>query len=125
MTEPPVTVIEDPPPGWMTVPQVCAWLKVTEAEWAEWRAAGDTPLYAVGPGGQLRVRVADLNRWLDAHTHGAENEPTAEDIAEFHAMRAESAPLAPVIPLDQARRARVERGRGRCVAPRHGGQDGA
>ena len=125
MSEPPIILIGDAPRGWLTIAEVCAWLKVTEAEWDEWRAAGDTPPHVTGPDGQLRVRGTDLERWLDAHTVEPENEPTAEDIAEFHAMRAESAPLAPVVPLGQARRARVERGPGRRVAPRRGGrQDG-
>jgi len=123
MNEPPV-IIGDTPRGWLTIPPICAWLKISEAEWNQWRADGDAPPHVTGPDGQLRVRGADLDRWFDAHTYEAENEPSAEDIAEFHAMRAESAPLAPVVPLDQARRARVGGGPGRRVARRRGGQDG-
>jgi hypothetical protein len=115
MNGPPIILIGDVPRGWLTIPEICAWLKVSETEWDEWRAAGDTPPHITGPDGQFRVRSADLEQWLDAHTVEPENEPTAEDIAEFHAMRAESAPLAPVVPLDQARRARVERGPGRRI----------
>lgn len=52
-------------PEWLTIAQVCDDLQVTEAEWNAWRAAGDTPLHMVMPGGQLRVRAADYARWLD------------------------------------------------------------
>ena len=32
MNEPPVIIIGDTPRDWLTIPQICAWLKVTEAE---------------------------------------------------------------------------------------------
>jgi len=53
---------------WLTVPDVCADLQVSESEWHTWRARGDTPLHIAMPGGQLRVRVADYERWLSDRT---------------------------------------------------------
>jgi len=53
---------------WLTVAEVCADLQVSETEWHAWRAAGETPLHIAMPGGQLRVRAADYQRWLSART---------------------------------------------------------
>ena len=64
----PVIIGDTSPRKRLTIPEVCAYLKVTEAEWNTWRAAGDTPLHIVADDGQLMVRAADLTRWLDALT---------------------------------------------------------
>ena len=48
----PATIEDNPPRKRLTIPEVCAYLKVTEAEWNAWRAAGDTPLHIVGPDGR-------------------------------------------------------------------------
>jgi hypothetical protein len=105
-------IIEDTPPRrWLTIAEVCACLKVTEADWNAWRAVGDTPLHIVGPDGQLMIRAADLARWLDARTLQPEHELSPADKAEFRAQRA-----------------RVARGHGRRLACRWlrrcGGRDG-
>jgi hypothetical protein len=63
-------------PEWLTVAQVCEELQITADEWNAWRAAGNTPLHLAMPGGQLRVRAADFDHWLDALT--VPDEPPAE-----------------------------------------------
>lgn len=85
-------VIDDNPPRkWLTIPEVCAYLKVSEAEWHTWRAAGYTPAHITAPDGQLMVRTFDLARWLDAHTFEPAYELAPADIAEFHAQRTRAA----------------------------------
>lgn len=123
MTRPPI-ILDPTPPGWLTIPELCAWLQVTEAEWNTWRAAGLTPPHVAGPDGQLRIRSTDLDRWLDELSVEPENELTAADLAAWDTTRDESAALAPVVRLDPGRRAHVERGPGRRVARHRGGPDG-
>jgi hypothetical protein len=50
---------------WLSIPEVCAYLKITPDEWADWRAKGDTPLHIIGRDGQARIRRCDLARWLE------------------------------------------------------------
>jgi len=111
----PVVIEDNPPRNWLTIPEVCAYLKVTEAEWNGWRAAGDTPLHITAPDGHLCVRAFDLARWLDAHTVEPEAGPTAADVAAWHAQRARVA---------RGPRRRVAWSWLRRVAPRYGGRDG-
>jgi len=54
-----------PPSKWLTIPEVCVYLKVSDKEWADWQARGDTPLHIIGQDGLARIRRRDLNRWLD------------------------------------------------------------
>ncbi len=55
-------------PEWLTIPQICADLQVSEAEWAQWRERGETPLHVIGDDGRPRVRVRDFDRWIDSLT---------------------------------------------------------
>lgn len=54
---------------WLTIPEVCAHLQITEAEWHQWRPAGRTPLHAAGPDGQLTTRRMWAS-WPRASTTG-------------------------------------------------------
>jgi hypothetical protein len=63
---------------WLTIAQVCAELQVSETEWGAWREAGDTPLHVVMPSGQLRVRAADVERWLDSRADDTPTEQVSE-----------------------------------------------
>ncbi len=75
---------------WLTIPEVCAYLQISEAEWHQWRAAGRTPLHAAGPNGQLKLRAVDLERWLEALAVDPADKLTPEDIAaDWEATRGE------------------------------------
>ncbi len=73
----PVVTGNTQPSKWLTIPEVCAYLKVSETEWADWQARGNTPLHIIGHDGQARIRRRDLNRWLDQ----AESSPEDADEA--------------------------------------------
>lgn len=52
---------------WLTVPEVCAYLHITETEWQQWRQRGQTPLHRIDSTDRIpRVRRADLNTWMDS-----------------------------------------------------------
>lgn len=72
----------------LTISEICADLKVTEAEWNQWRADGLTPLHVVGPDGEPRVGADQYREWfkslrledvdpddIDAYERGAFNAP--------------------------------------------------
>ena len=40
---------------WITIPQICAELQITEDDWQEWRRGGQTPQQVTGPDGIARV----------------------------------------------------------------------
>jgi hypothetical protein len=96
-------ILADLPAGkrWLTVPEVCAWLGITEADWSAWRAAGTAPHHATGTGGQARVWVRHLERWLDT----LEALPEATEAATPDSED-DGGDLAPVVPIDHARRRR-------------------
>lgn len=48
----------------LTVPEVCAELKVSRSTFYEWRAKKTAPPCFKLPNGGLRVRRADLDTWL-------------------------------------------------------------
>lgn len=55
--------------GWLTIPDICADLRIPEADWQEWRQRGQTPLHVITTGdGQARVRSVDYEAWLDSLT---------------------------------------------------------
>jgi hypothetical protein len=127
----PVTIEDNPPRRWLTIPEVCAYLKVSEADWNAWRAAGDTPLHLVTPDGQAMVRASDLARWLDARTVEPTAELTPADVAEVHTQRARVAPgprrrVAWICATRRARRRRTRRPTSwlRRIARRRSGRDG-
>jgi hypothetical protein len=91
--------------GWLTIAQVCADLQVTEDEWNTWRAAGDTPLHAVMPDGQLRVRTADYELWLDSRP--ADDDAFVESLNDTSRPAAADATPAPFRPLPAYWRQRI------------------
>lgn len=56
-----------PPRGWLTIPEVCADLGVTEDDWPGIQVATGTRslLGVVGPDGRPRIRRCDLELWVD------------------------------------------------------------
>lgn len=50
----------------LTVGEVCAELQIAQSTFYEWRTKGTAPRCIKLPNGQLRVRRADLEAWLDA-----------------------------------------------------------
>jgi excisionase family DNA binding protein len=50
----------------LTVPEVCAELQVSRSTFYDWRAARKGPHCIKLPNGALRVRRADLDRWLES-----------------------------------------------------------
>lgn len=55
----------------LTVPEVCTELRISRSTFYEWRAKGRAPRCIKLPNGDLRIRRAELDRWLDAHEDAA------------------------------------------------------
>jgi excisionase family DNA binding protein len=55
----------------LTVREVCAELRISRSTFYEWRAKGRAPRCIKLPNGDLRIRRAELDRWLDAHEDAA------------------------------------------------------
>lgn len=51
----------------LTVREVCAELCISRSTFYEWRAKGRAPRCIKLPNGDLRIRRAELERWLAAH----------------------------------------------------------
>ncbi|WP_329089328.1 helix-turn-helix transcriptional regulator [Streptosporangium sp. NBC_01469] len=49
----------------LTVPEVCEELRISRSTFYDWRAKGRAPRCITLPNGSLRVRRADLDRWLN------------------------------------------------------------
>jgi predicted DNA-binding transcriptional regulator AlpA len=52
--------------GKLTVADICADLGISRRTFYEWRMKGTGPECIPLPNGELRVTVADYQRWLDA-----------------------------------------------------------
>jgi excisionase family DNA binding protein len=55
----------------LTIAEVCRELKVSRSTFYDWRAKRRAPPCITLPNGSLRVRRADLDRWLRAHEDAA------------------------------------------------------
>jgi excisionase family DNA binding protein len=55
----------------LTVAEVCAELRIARSTFYEWGAKGRAPRCIKLPNGDLRIRRAELERWLDAHEDAA------------------------------------------------------
>ena len=55
----------------LTLPEVCAELKVSRSTFYDWRAKGRAPRCIKLPNGDLRIRRSDLDNWLDDHEDAA------------------------------------------------------
>ncbi|MCY7341690.1 MAG: helix-turn-helix domain-containing protein [Pseudonocardia sp.] len=55
----------------LTVADLCAELGISRSTFYEWRAKGRAPRCIKLPNGDLRIRRAELDRWLDAHEDAA------------------------------------------------------
>jgi excisionase family DNA binding protein len=49
----------------LTVEQLCQELQVARSTFYEWRAKGRSPRCLKLPNGEIRIRRADLDRWLE------------------------------------------------------------
>jgi excisionase family DNA binding protein len=54
-------------PERLSIAQVCQELDVSRSTFYEWRTKGRAPRCIRLPNGELRIRRAELERWLDAH----------------------------------------------------------
>jgi excisionase family DNA binding protein len=54
-------------PERLTIAQVCQELGVSRSTFYEWRTKGRAPRCIRLPNGEMRIRRAELERWLDAH----------------------------------------------------------
>jgi predicted DNA-binding transcriptional regulator AlpA len=57
--------------GMLTVGEVCTELQIAPSTFYEWRTKRTGPRCIKLPNGQLRVRRADLETWLDAREDAA------------------------------------------------------
>jgi excisionase family DNA binding protein len=55
----------------LTVAELCAELGISRSTFYEWRAKKRAPRCIKLPNGDLRIRRAELDRWLDAHEDAA------------------------------------------------------
>jgi excisionase family DNA binding protein len=65
MTHLPRHVAQEPDEK-LTVAEVCKELKISRSTFYDWRAKRRAPRCITLPNGSLRVRRADLDRWLGA-----------------------------------------------------------
>ena len=49
-----------------TIPQLCNELGISRSTFYEWRAKGRAPRCIKLPNGQIRIRRAEFERWLDS-----------------------------------------------------------
>ncbi|MER7505944.1 helix-turn-helix domain-containing protein [Nonomuraea pusilla] len=54
------------PRGMLTLAELCAELQISRSTFYDWRAKGRSPRCLKLPNGDLRIRRADLDRWLSA-----------------------------------------------------------
>jgi excisionase family DNA binding protein len=52
----------------ITITELCAELKISRSTFYDWRAKGRAPRCLKLPNGDLRIRRADLDAWLDTRT---------------------------------------------------------
>jgi predicted DNA-binding transcriptional regulator AlpA len=50
----------------LTIPDVCAELGIARSTFYDWRAARKAPRCIKLPNGSIRVRRADLDKWLES-----------------------------------------------------------
>jgi excisionase family DNA binding protein len=55
----------------MTISEVCAELRVSRSTFYYWRQTGKAPKCIKLPNGDIRVRRADLDRWLESREEAA------------------------------------------------------
>ena len=55
----------------LTIPEVCAELKISRSTFYYWRQTGKAPRCVVLPNREVRITRTDLNTWLTAHTEVA------------------------------------------------------
>jgi excisionase family DNA binding protein len=55
----------------LTIAEVCRELKISRSTFYDWRAKRRAPRCISLPNGSLRVRRADLDRWLSTHEDAA------------------------------------------------------
>jgi predicted DNA-binding transcriptional regulator AlpA len=55
----------------LTIDEVRAMLRISRSTWNDWRAKGRAPRCTRLPNRALRVRRAELNRWLDEREEAA------------------------------------------------------
>ena len=53
-----------PEDTWLTVDQLCAELQIARSTFYDWRAKGRAPKCHKLPNGDIRIRLADYERWL-------------------------------------------------------------
>ena len=51
----------------LTVPDLCAELGIARSTFYDWRVSHKAPRCIKLPNGALRIRRADLDRWLEEH----------------------------------------------------------
>ncbi|MEO3807870.1 helix-turn-helix domain-containing protein [Sphaerisporangium sp. B11E5] len=55
----------------LTVRQLCEELQISTSTFYDWRQKGTAPKCIRIPNGDLRIRRADFERWLDEHEDAA------------------------------------------------------
>jgi excisionase family DNA binding protein len=55
----------------LTVAEVCAELEIARSTFADWRAKGTGPRCMKLPNGSIRIRRAELDRWLASREEAA------------------------------------------------------
>ncbi|WP_030452043.1 MULTISPECIES: helix-turn-helix transcriptional regulator [Herbidospora] len=58
-------------PRMLTLADLCDELQISRSTFYDWRAKGRAPKCLKLPNGDLRIRRADLDRWLDTREDNA------------------------------------------------------
>jgi predicted DNA-binding transcriptional regulator AlpA len=69
MTDRPARATREP--RLLTLAAVCAELGIARSTFYQWRQLGRAPRCIKLPNGELRIRRADLDAWIEQHTDGA------------------------------------------------------
>ena len=56
-----------PSPRHLTIADLCAELEISRSTFYDWRSAHKAPRCIKLPNGSLRIRRADLEKWLQIH----------------------------------------------------------
>ena len=60
-----------PSRAYLTVPDFCAEMDIARSTFYDWRAKSVAPRCIKLPNGELRIRRAEFERWLDEHEERA------------------------------------------------------
>jgi predicted DNA-binding transcriptional regulator AlpA len=88
----------------LTVAELCAELGISRSTFCGWRAKKRAPRCIKLPNGDLRIRRAGLDRWLDAHEDAADGDQLRRAGLQGRRLRGDQAdvPHRPLVRVSTA-----------------------